>query len=266
MASRELHFVADDFGLRAPVNAAIIHGHRHGALTGASLMMGQEGTVEAVSLAREHPDLQVGWHLHLCDSSPLTVPGWPWGSSPAAAAMAWCSGPAARRLVLAEVAAQWEAFQSAGIACRFVNTHHHLHLHPWIPGLILKVVGNLPGVWFRGGAFRTFGSGEALMPRLTRWAGRLGLGRGPGSMASADSVWGVDRLWRMRAQEIRQVLPGLPDGRHEFLFQPRSLSGDADLEALVSLRRDPSRISLTTSTPDRTGRNGGSGFPGESRC
>ena len=38
----QLAFVADDFGRDAPVNQAILHAHRHGALTGASLMMGQE--------------------------------------------------------------------------------------------------------------------------------------------------------------------------------------------------------------------------------
>ncbi|MBN8245912.1 MAG: ChbG/HpnK family deacetylase [Verrucomicrobia bacterium] len=236
-ASTELHFVADDFGLSAGVNAAVVRAHRSGALTGASLMMGQPGTEEAVALAREHPGLHIGWHLHLCDSHPLCGSEWPWGSSPVRAALAGCVSASARRRMRAEVLAQWEAFQAAGIPCRFVNTHHHLHLHPRVLDLLRTAVGPRPGAWFRGGAFRSFGPGEALMPRLTREVGTLGrhLGWDSGFLPCVDSVWGVDRLHRMQADEVRRVISGLPPGRHEFFFHPRNPAGDADLEALLAL-------------------------------
>lgn len=236
-ASRELHFVADDFGLSAGVNAAVVRAHRSGALSGASLMMGQPGTAEAVALAREHPALHVGWHLHLCDSLPLCGAAWPWGSSPVHAALAGCVSASARRRMRTEALAQWEAFQATGLPCRFINTHHHLHLHPWVQDLLGTAVGPLPGAWFRGGSFRSFGSAEGLMPWLTRRVGSLGRQlRGDARfLPCADTVWGLDRLHRMQADEIRRVIPGLPPGRHEFFFHPRSLSSDADLMALLSL-------------------------------
>jgi len=79
MNGREVFFIADDFGMSPEANRAIIHAHRHGALHGASLMMGQPATQDAVRLAQENPSLQMGWHLHLCDSQPITRSAWPWG-------------------------------------------------------------------------------------------------------------------------------------------------------------------------------------------
>src|SRR5260221_5042024 len=81
MNGREVLFIADDFGMSPEVNRAILHAHRHGVLHGASLMMRQPATEDAVRLARDNPGLQVGWHLHLCDSQPITRDAWSWGNS-----------------------------------------------------------------------------------------------------------------------------------------------------------------------------------------
>ena len=81
-------FIADDFGLDEATNLAILRAHCAGALHGASLMLGQPGTDHAVALAREHPTLLIGWHLHLCDSRPATRSAWPWGASPGRAGLA----------------------------------------------------------------------------------------------------------------------------------------------------------------------------------
>ena len=56
---------ADDFGLSASVNAAVIRAQREGILTTASLMVNERGFDEAVQLARRNPQLGVGLHLTL---------------------------------------------------------------------------------------------------------------------------------------------------------------------------------------------------------
>src|SRR5262245_22529761 len=63
--SRRLLWNADDFGLSASVNEAVIRAHREGILTSASLMVNEPGFEEAVHLARENPRLGVGLHLTL---------------------------------------------------------------------------------------------------------------------------------------------------------------------------------------------------------
>src|SRR5476649_1343795 len=116
--AKELIFIADDFGMNREVNDAIVHSHLSGHLSGAALMMAHPATAAAVELARAHPTLQIGWHLHLNDSIPATTDRWPWGSSPARAGFAIGLSPSARRLMRKEIARQWELFQATGLECR----------------------------------------------------------------------------------------------------------------------------------------------------
>lgn len=235
--SGQVALVADDFGLNAQVNRAILQGHEQGALTGASLMMGQAETDEAVRLARAIPSLNIGWHLHLCHSRPLTCATWPWGDSPAAAGVRLTVSASARRLARAEIRAQWEAFRDTGLPLQFFNTHHHLHLHPWVSEVLLETVAGTAGAWFRGGAFRRLGPGESWDAAVTRHVGNLRQGswRRRGSPPVADSVWGVDRLHVMDAAEVRDAVRRLPPGLHEFIFHPGATRDDRDLRALLTL-------------------------------
>jgi chitin disaccharide deacetylase len=59
---RHLIVNADDFGLSAGVNRGIADCHLQGVVTSASLMVGRPGTLEAVAMSRELPDLAIGLH------------------------------------------------------------------------------------------------------------------------------------------------------------------------------------------------------------
>lgn len=56
---------ADDLGLCDAVNRAVIHGHLHGIITSASLMVRHPASASAAELTREHPRLSIGLHLDL---------------------------------------------------------------------------------------------------------------------------------------------------------------------------------------------------------
>ena len=60
---------ADDFGWSHEVNAAVLRTSREGVLTGTSLMVAGAARDEAVAIARECPDLDVGLHLVVCRGS-----------------------------------------------------------------------------------------------------------------------------------------------------------------------------------------------------
>ncbi len=62
---------ADDFGLTAGVNRAIVELHRAGVLTSASLMARAAATDEAIELALATPSLGVGCHVVLVDGEPV---------------------------------------------------------------------------------------------------------------------------------------------------------------------------------------------------
>jgi hypothetical protein len=236
--AKELIFVADDFGVNSGINDAILYAHLSGHLTGAALMMAQPGTSEAVDMARANPSLQIGWHLHLADSIPATTEKWPWGSSPVRAGFTVGFSPSARELVRREIGRQWELFQATGLECRFINSHHHLHAHPYVYRTLLDIVGPRFSGWIRLGKPCAFdASALSLLWSTLGWV-YLDRRRRLSVWRTTDSLWGLDRVFRMNAAEIRSTLATLPDGFHEFLFHPRTRSCP-DTLCLLDLKSSP---------------------------
>ena len=203
-------------------------------------MLGQPGEAHAIQIIRRNPNLQIGWHFHACDSRPLTRAEWPWGKSAAHAGVALAVSFTARELIRRELRAQWEKFLAANVACHFLNGHHHLHIHPFIAREMRRVVPATFTGWVRGFGVRFFSSepaGRPAMPLLRRGAAHW-LKIWPKEKLT-DSLWGLDRTFRMEAGEVARVFPTLTDGTHEFIFHPRR-EGDADLRALLELKKFPS--------------------------
>jgi len=239
MQARRIVYIADDFGVDHRVNEAILLAHTRGVLTGAGLMMGQASTAEAVEIARDHPGLELGWHLHLTDSRPCTLDSWPWAASPAGMGFTIAFSPAARRAVRSEIEAQWRAFVATGLGCRFVSAHHHLHIHPFVRRELERILPPEFDGWIRWGRPRFFSrSGAALGYGAIDLALQRPFRSAPGYRRST-TLWGIDRLYAMNAAEITSVLPGLGDGLHEFMFHPRKTSGDQDTECLLELAESP---------------------------
>lgn len=237
--AKEVFFIADDFGLSSSANEAILRSHLEGVLHGTCLMMGQPGTEEAVLLAKQHPGMTIGWHLHLNDSRPMTVPAWPWGESSAGAGFAIGLNPKARRLACEEIRVQWDAYRATGLRCDFITTHHHLHVHPMVLPLVLETVGRGYAGWLRLGRpcfFKSAAATAALSPvaRLERWRLRRRCG-----WRISDTIWGIDRTFAMDAGEVRAALATLGEGHHEFIFHPRVADPeqDQDFRALLELKR-----------------------------
>jgi hypothetical protein len=236
--SKEVIFIADDLGMSEEINDAIGHAHVSGQLNGAALMMAQPGTADAVERVRALPGLQIGWHLHLTDSVPATVARWPWGASPARAGFSIGLLPRSRELMRREVARQWELFRATGLECRFINSHHHLHAHPFVYRALRDVVGPAFPGWIRLGRPCPFSPRAA--PRFAYALGELFQARRRrlSPWRATDTLWGLDRLFAMNAAEVRSVLARLPDGFHEFLFHPRTRSCP-DTQCLLDLRSSP---------------------------
>jgi len=234
--AKEVVFVADDLGMSAEINDAILHAHLDGCLDGAALMMGQPGTDEAVQLARKNPSLQIGWHLHLTDSQPVTTARWPWGASPARAGWAIGLLPSARRLMENEVARQWELFQATGLPCAFINSHHHLHAHPFVFRTMRRVIGKASAGWLRLGR-PCFFSSRSVTEAALALGDQLFMNRRRrlSPWRTTDTLWGLDRLFRMDPREVRAAQAGLPDGFHEFMFHPRTRTCP-DTQCLLALK------------------------------
>jgi len=223
------------------INAAILKAHVEGALDAACLMVGQPGTAEAIEMARAHPGLRIGWHVHLNDSQPMTMDAWPWRKSPARAGIAMTFSKSARRLAEAELVAQWQALKETGLPISFVNAHHHIHLVPFVREQLIGLLQNddVFDGWIRWGEPRFFDNSIAryaywVVDALLQAPARRRL-----SIRASDTLWGLDRPFAMNASEVAAVIPQLGAGLHEFMFHPRSpdaAPADVDTACLLALR------------------------------
>ena len=174
---KKLILTADDFGSSLSVNEAIEKAHRDGTLSCASLMIGAKAANDAVERARRLPSLRVGLHLVLVDGSPILPPRevpdlitkqGEFSSHLFRAGINFFFRKQVKRQLEDEIRAQFQAFSDTGLHLDHVNTHHHIHLHPTILGIILRVG-------------RDYGMGAVRLPYeppLLSWRGsRKRLGR-----------------------------------------------------------------------------------------
>ena len=139
---------ADDFGLTAGVNRAIIELHQAGFLTSTTLMARAAATEEATELARSTPSLGVGCHVVLVDGEPqLPAQELPTLVDPRTGRFQPTLGAFLRRLftgrirsseIEAEAAAQIALLQSRGVVLTHIDTHKHAHLFPAVLRPVLR--------------------------------------------------------------------------------------------------------------------------------
>ena len=139
---------ADDFGLTAGVNRAILELHRAGVLTSTTLMARAAATEEAIELARSTPTLGVGCHVVLVDGAPLlSARELPTLVDPRTGRFQPTLGLFLQRLfagrirsseIEAEAGAQIARLQSAGVALTHIDTHKHAHMFPAVLRPVLR--------------------------------------------------------------------------------------------------------------------------------
>ncbi len=143
---------ADDFGLTAGVNRAIVELARLGCVTSATLMARASATDEAIMLARETPELGVGCHVVLVDglaSLPPDAGKRPWLIDPATGEFWPTLGRFLRAVyggarrdreagIEAEAFAQISSLLDRGVRLTHIDTHKHTHMFPAVLRPVLR--------------------------------------------------------------------------------------------------------------------------------
>ncbi|MDA8087097.1 MAG: ChbG/HpnK family deacetylase [Nitrospiraceae bacterium] len=150
---------ADDFGASHSVNQAVLRACREGVLRSASIMAGGAAFEEAAMLARELPEMSVGIHVTLVDGAsvlgPSKIPGLVdergfFPRSPAKAGIKyWVQRGRISGQIEAEIEAQFDRLQEAGIRPLHADSHHHLHVHPVIFRVLCRVAERRGVRWIR---------------------------------------------------------------------------------------------------------------------
>ncbi len=236
---RQLIVTADDFGLAIPVNEAIERGHREGVLSTTSLMVAAPATQDAVERARRLPNLHVGLHVVLVNGRPMLPPGQVpllvdeggrFETDLFRAGTRYFFTPGIRKQLEAEIRAQFAAFKATGLPLDHVNAQNHLHVHPTVLSLILKV-GREYGArairiprepfWASWRAMRThawarFANWAFLLP----WLSLMRLRLHSAGIATNDYVFGMIDTGHMTPERVRRYLANLPSGVSELYVHP----------------------------------------------
>jgi hopanoid biosynthesis associated protein HpnK len=235
---------ADDFGLSEAVNEGIERAHRDGVLTSASLMVAGAAAEDAVRRARRLPGLRVGLHLVVIEGpavlSPPVIPdlvnaAGQFPSDQLGLGIRYFFRPGVRRQLEAEIRAQFAAFAATGLTLDHADAHKHMHLHPTVGAMILRIGREFglramripaepPGVMARLGV-----SGGGVLYSWTRLLRRQARHAG---MAVNDSVFGLAWSGHMTEARVLQILAALPDGLSEIYFHPAS-GRDALIDATM---------------------------------
>lgn len=235
----ELIVTADDFGLALPVNEAVERGHRDGILSTASLMVGAPESADAVRRARAMPSLRVGLHLVLVNGRPVLPPeripalvgnDGCFETDLVKAGIRYFFTPGIRAQLEAEIRAQFEAFAASGLELDHVNAQNHMHVHPAILSIVLRV-GREFGMrairiprepfWPSWRAMRTdalarFGNALFLAPWLSLMRTRLHRA----GITTNDYVFGMNDSGRMTPARVRAFIGAMPPGICELYVHP----------------------------------------------
>ena len=238
---KQLIINADDLGLTSGVNRGILRAFQDGIVTSASLLVTGSAFEEAVTLARQNRELDVGLHLTLVEERavlgrqalPTLVDET--GRFPRT------SGEFFRRAVLGriswdeverEVAAQIARFQKAGLRLSHINSHQHLHMFPPVLQIVRRLTRKMDNVWIRNpaGPWR-----KAPGVRMGRWLQQLGLNltclsaqrlHGLLLPQMPHGMYGFEVSGRLTRSALEQILRKIPDGLYELICHP----GEDDAE------------------------------------
>jgi hopanoid biosynthesis associated protein HpnK len=262
MTGRTVTTTADDFGLTEGVNAAVEQAHKDGCLHAASLMVGAPAAADAVRIALASPGLRVGLHLVVIEgpsvlervaSSDLVDSHGQFPSDELTLGINYFFRPDVRRQLEMEIRAQFEAFARTGLTLDHVNAHKHMHLHPTVGAMLLRIGRDYGLRRIRvpaepPGVMRACGERVPIGARaLFAWTGALRRQARRAGVATNDHCFGLAWSGHMTVPRVRRLLANLPAGDSEIYFHPaarrdavaRRLMPDYEHEAELATLLDP---------------------------
>ncbi|WP_307761412.1 ChbG/HpnK family deacetylase [uncultured Phascolarctobacterium sp.] len=194
---------ADDFGLHQAINDGIIKGHKDGFITSTSLMCGADAFDDAVSQAKQYPNLGVGIHLTLVGGGKPLVPARQLrtlvdesGRLPAdytVFAKRWYASKIKKKEVIEELQAQMERGLNCGLTITHIDSHQHLHVLPGVTDIVLQLCSD-------------FGVKKIRMPQ-EGWFWRGGFNSSAGRFIGREGLSFCSALAKRKAQQAKLSYP-----------------------------------------------------------
>ena len=232
---RRLIVTADDFGLHPRIDAGILLSHRDGIVTSASICASGATFAAAVRGALD-AGLDVGVHLTLVGEAPVSAledlptlaPG---GRLPRGYAVLF------RRLLLGririqeverELEAQVARVRDAGLEVSHLDSHQHVHLHPSLLPLTLRLARRF-GIRALRASSRVCGLGGLRPALLAFFAHRAARQAQKEGLKVPDAVLGLAETGGLGEARLLRLVEGLAPGTSELVCHPGS--ADAEVQA-----------------------------------
>ena len=232
---KQLIVNADDLGLTSGVNRGILRAFQDGIVTSASLLVTGSAFEEAVALARQSPELDIGLHLALVEERAVLGRAVLPTLVDETGRFPRTSGEFFRRAffgrinwheVEREIAAQIERFQQTGLRLSHLDSHQHLHMFPPVFQIVRRLTTGMESVWIRNpaGPWR-----KSPGVRMGRWVQRLGLNltclsaralHGSRLPQMPDGMYGFEDSGCLTPRALQQIFRNIPDGLHELICHP----------------------------------------------
>lgn len=263
---------ADDFGSTEGANEAICRLYDAGVVTSASLMVGGAAARDAVRRAEARPGLAVGLHLALVHATSVLpssqLPNLVAAGTPRAepgrlrtdhervgftATFHPFRGPAYRREIRREAAAQFALFRSFGLPWSHLDSHVHFALTPCVFRTAMTLVAQYDVPAYRipeddYALYRRMDPADAARQRwlaahfslCCRWQRRQPELR---ALRTTQRCYGLFRTGRLDAEYLVRLVEALPDGRLELHCHP-DLSTEAGVQEFAALSSPTLRNAL----------------------
>lgn len=263
---------ADDFGLTAGVNRAIVEAHQRGIVTSTTLMANSLAFDEAVRLAKADSQWSVGCHVVLLNGYALIAPsrirsllaatnGQAFRDGVAGFALRALAGRIDSEQVEAETTAQIRKLQSHGLTVSHVDTHKHTHMFPAALRGILRaartcgitairnpfevVAANFAraqrGLWKRYAQVKTL---RGLAGSFRRAVSKAGL-------KTPDGTLGIVATGHLNPDLFRNIADHMPEGTWEFVCHPGYVDTDLDGVRTRLRRQREEELAVLTSADAR---------------
>ena len=260
---------ADDLGLTSGVNRAIAEAARAGAITSATLMANSRAFDDAVTLAKQLPNLKIGCHIVLIDGEPLVagLSSLTGGNSRFRSSMkdfAWAAmrKRISQQEIQREAEAQIRKIQAAGINLTHVDTHKHTHMFPHVLRPVLRAAKTCgiravrnpfepaaarPGQFKGRPALWTRTFQVALLSRFARDFRRIVQEEG---MSTTSGTAGIVATGNMDQKLLTMTIDSLPEGTWELVCHPGYM--DAELSAAGTRLLQSRKVELDALTSEET--------------
>jgi len=160
--------------------------------------------------------------------------------------------PGVRAQLAAEIRAQFERFAASGLALDHADAQSHMHVHPTVFQLILRIG-------------REFGLRAVRIPReplgrtrtIEPWLALMRLRARRAGIAYNDYAFGVNEAGALTETRVLDILDHLPNGVTEIFFHPATAAFEGADRGTERYEWSGELAALTSSrVRDATARNG----------